>query len=405
MPGLVFEIFEVELQNVLYNLYDPVYLPEPNLFPVFQLDPGQGLDSLRAKIVTEIEGLKSSTGYPQPTKSDLLYEILTSRFIRGLSQEKAAEQLGLSTRHLRRKQNEAIHALATRVWHTHLALEEPASPVEVPSAPVIGENDSWTELMTREMEVLHKNAPETGADSADLLRRVVALAAYLPDNDQIDLVVAQAQAVIKIPVHPTVLQQMMLTLIGHILNTGYRGQVLLACSEDAESVSVCLELKGQPQPVLNLEPILALASVLGAKLDTQQDGANFTIRLIFQKVRRVSVLVVDDNSQVVQLYQRYTTNTRYDIAHVTSGAGLLERLAVAPADILMIDILLPDIDGWELLLQLRQNPTTASTPVIICSVLGNEEMAQTLGASRYLSKPIHRRSLLTALDEISASRW
>ena len=157
--------------------------------------------------------------------------------------------------------------------------------------------------------------------------------------------------------------------------------------------------------MLDIGPIRALASVLGAELDTQQAGADFTIRLVFQKVRRVSVLVVDDNSQVVQLYQRYTANTRYDIAHVTSGAGLLERLAVTPVDILMIDILLPDIDGWELLLQLRRNAVTASTPVIICSVLGNEEMAHRLGAARYLPKPIDRRSLLTAFDDISVGRW
>jgi hypothetical protein len=43
--------------------------------------------------------------------------------------------------------------------------------------------------------------------------------------------------------------------------------------------------------------------------------------------------------------------------------------------------------------------------VIICSVLGNEEMARSLGAARYLSKPIDCKTLLNALDDISAGLW
>jgi CheY-like chemotaxis protein len=398
MADWVMEVFEVELQNLLYNLYDPGYAASPDFYAVLRVDPALGLDGLRAKILDAIDSLKTNTGFSQPTKSDLLYEILTARFIQGLSQEKAAEQLHMSSRHLRRKQNEAVHALASRLWQA--AQTPPAAQRADPGA----QGKAWTDMMVSELEVLHKNAPATTADAAETLQRAADLAAYLPGSERIQLRVRPCQVEIKLPIHPTVLQQMILNLIGKICQSGYSGEVQLACARGENGAEVIIALAHQPQgPRLELGQIEALAGALGAVLETRQETSGDTILLALPQERRVTVLVVDDNSQVVQLYQRHTAKTRYEITHVTSGSGLIERLETNPVDILMIDILLPDIDGWELLLQLRHNPHTARIPVVICSVLGNEEMARKLGAAFYLPKPIDRQALLAALDAISAA--
>jgi CheY-like chemotaxis protein len=60
--------------------------------------------------------------------------------------------------------------------------------------------------------------------------------------------------------------------------------------------------------------------------------------------------------------------------------------------------MMPRVDGWELLARLRQHPITAEIPVIICSVLADEELAHSLGATAVVRKPVTKQAFLTALD-------
>jgi len=61
---------------------------------------------------------------------------------------------------------------------------------------------------------------------------------------------------------------------------------------------------------------------------------------------------------------------------------------------------MPREDGWDVLQQLRTSPATVSTPVIICSVLSQPQLAVSLGASAVLSKPLSREALLTAIGQV-----
>lgn len=63
---------------------------------------------------------------------------------------------------------------------------------------------------------------------------------------------------------------------------------------------------------------------------------------------------------------------------------------------------MPQIDGWEILGRLRNHPQTHHIPVIVCTILSQEEMALTLGASGFIHKPISRQNLLTELDHQAA---
>ncbi len=63
--------------------------------------------------------------------------------------------------------------------------------------------------------------------------------------------------------------------------------------------------------------------------------------------------------------------------------------------------MMPDMDGWEALGRLRQHPLTQHVPVIICTILYEQELALSLGASGYLRKPFTREAFLAALDQLS----
>jgi len=70
---------------------------------------------------------------------------------------------------------------------------------------------------------------------------------------------------------------------------------------------------------------------------------------------------------------------------------------IRPAAII-VDIMLPGVDGWELLGRLRENPKLGSVPVIISTILPYEQLASALGAAEFLPKPVSRKVLLSALD-------
>jgi CheY-like chemotaxis protein len=62
--------------------------------------------------------------------------------------------------------------------------------------------------------------------------------------------------------------------------------------------------------------------------------------------------------------------------------------------------MMPEVDGWEVLQTLRMRPQTATTPVIICSVINDPELAYSLGASLVLPKPVSRDKVLSALRQL-----
>ena len=93
------------------------------------------------------------------------------------------------------------------------------------------------------------------------------------------------------------------------------------------------------------------------------------------------------------------TSTVVGVRVVQTGNGVegletIRRLRPAAA---LLDIRLPDIDGWEVLEQLRGDPATRSVPVIIASILDEKSRGLAAGASEYLIKPVAREDLLAAL--------
>jgi CheY-like chemotaxis protein len=66
-----------------------------------------------------------------------------------------------------------------------------------------------------------------------------------------------------------------------------------------------------------------------------------------------------------------------------------------------LDAMLPGTDGWELLGRLREHPSTRHIPIIICTILPQEQLAHTLGAAGFLRKPVKQEEFLKLLDQLA----
>jgi CheY-like chemotaxis protein len=80
------------------------------------------------------------------------------------------------------------------------------------------------------------------------------------------------------------------------------------------------------------------------------------------------------------------------------GAPALRLAAELQPRLITIDVMMPNLDGWEVLQRLKTTPETAHIPVVVCSVLHEPELALAMGASDYLTKPVQQADLLAVLE-------
>jgi two-component system phosphate regulon response regulator PhoB len=112
---------------------------------------------------------------------------------------------------------------------------------------------------------------------------------------------------------------------------------------------------------------------------------------------RPQVLVVDDEPDLLELAHYNLTQTGYDVACVTSGEEALAHVRAHQPDLVILDLLLPGVDGWEVCKILKRDPRTAAIPIMMLTARSEEADMVTgleLGADDYLTKPFSPRVLL-----------
>ncbi len=113
------------------------------------------------------------------------------------------------------------------------------------------------------------------------------------------------------------------------------------------------------------------------------------------------VLAIDDDMQVIGLYERYLHPQGYQVIPLTDPSQAVERVKQIRPFAVTLDIMMPGIDGWQVLDNLKGDPDTRNIPVIICSIVEELEKGFNLGATDYLVKPILEEDLVNALDRLN----
>jgi CheY-like chemotaxis protein len=113
--------------------------------------------------------------------------------------------------------------------------------------------------------------------------------------------------------------------------------------------------------------------------------------------------VIDDDPTARELMATYLTDEGFAVETAASGiSGLRRARELRPAAIIL-DILMPDIDGWTVLAALKGEPELADIPVVIVTIVDEQRSGIALGASDYLTKPIDRERLLAILSRLRAA--
>ena len=396
-----FDGFKGELRDALVHLYDPDYLPSDLLAAVVGSSPQDGPVPVQSAVLQMIDGMKPGPDVPSGARAHRTYDSLHHRFVLKLTQEQTAERMNISVRQIRRVQREATHTLARLLWEHSLAREASKAGTSPEESPSDAQMLDWRSQVKQDVTALQRGSPGAVANVGETLRTAVDLERLLAVARGVRVRTGTVTSGLVAPIHPSALRQVLIMAIGQtIRHTSSPG--LITASAGCEDGSIQITLNGTPTAG-DIPPdgslIGELLASLGGSVEVDLDRQRTILRVTLPSAGEVTVLIVDDNLDLVHYFRRCTAGTRYRIIHDADGSSMLETVRSAVPDIIVLDIMLPDVDGWELLAQLYEQPETRPIPVIVCSVIREEELALALGAATYLPKPVEPREFLRALDQ------
>jgi len=115
------------------------------------------------------------------------------------------------------------------------------------------------------------------------------------------------------------------------------------------------------------------------------------------------ILIADDRSEVVELVKVTLEGEGYRTIEASDGREALEKIRKEKPNLILLDIVMPKMDGFEVLSKLKNDSQTKDTPVIMLTAQGqkvDQEKGRRLGARDYITKPFSLSHLLNKIEEI-----
>jgi CheY-like chemotaxis protein len=381
------EEFEQQVRACLQHLYDMTELQQQPL--VRQLLPDtpalQRGQAFRRLIFRLLEALAPDT--TAGSRQDRIYQILTLRYVEGQPNHEVSRRLSLSERQYYREYSRALQAITYLLWE-QVNAQRPAMSVQ------------------SELQRAAASAESTSVDPADLLARVVEatqnlaeargirVRIHLPDpTPELTFFNVQAARQLLIMFLYQAIQRHAAHTPLDIFGALEPGHFVIRLPRPDAAPDLPNDLEQHPA-------FQELLRTLGGTISfNEADPSEAVIRLPAQQNL---VLIIDDNPDAISLLQRYLGHTFPSVAAQQAEEGLEMARARKPW-LIILDVMLPTMDGWEVLQNLKNHPDTHTIPVLVCSVLDTPDMALALGADGFLKKPPDQVEFLNTLAHWKAS--
>ena len=173
---------------------------------------------------------------------------------------------------------------------------------------------------------------------------------------------------------------------------------------------------------LGLHLVQRLAKLLGVHIEvTSEEGRGSTFSLVFDEAENAPVgttsdaqveasgdgtrlvLVIDDHQEAREIIRADLVDDGFRVAMAATGKEGLEKAESLKPAVIVLDILMPGMDGWQVLRALRRHPSLARTPVVICSILDEVPRGAELAIAAWLNKPIAGEDLRRVLKGLVRS--
>ena len=390
-PGFVGHI-----RDVLAHLYDYPYLQRhplaDELRPADHLSPQESMLSLRATILEAIEEMNPGPDVPLRSLRGRAYNVLDLYYVEGLTIGEVARDLAVSDRQVYRELRRAEGMLATLLW--------PRRQSAIGADQDLANGSSRVGLILQEADRLRSEEAEMEAQA--LLDGAMAAVRRLAKRHAVRLEVTGVSGVGLVVTDRQIARQALVAMLSHAVKSAQpHTTVTLLVEPYGNGVRVRISFQLQDRTSSN-GPFPAIARAFITQLGGQCSGEvdqRGRARLVFTLGTRpgATVLVIDDHEGLQQLFRRYLAGEAYQLIAASDGREGLRLAKENTPDVVVLDVMMPQQDGWEILQGLQSQENTRNIPTIVCSVLDDPELAYSLGAVAYLAKPVSRSQLLAAL--------
>ncbi|WP_322791316.1 ATP-binding response regulator [Bellilinea sp.] len=393
------EKFAALFKDLISHLNDPTIM---ETHPLSQYFPAADSDSstpraraIQQLILQEIEQLRPPGKDPQFESAVWRpYLILYKRYVLGETPREIANSLYIGDRQFRRDHSRALQALSSRIWERYFVPKADQKTAEQPTA----ENEF----------VLHFER----LDLAEVLRSLEAILSQRLQSEQILLHLHIPPYPLPVSADRVLLRQMVLSLINYGLQMCSADRIEIGIERDPRLTSIQIKFETDENWESVREESRHLLSYIRTwgermyvSIEEQYPPPGWkgqvSLSLIFPSAKHRTILVVDDQAVALKMFERYLSHTGLQVIGLNDPEQTLQVASHLQPDLIILDVMMPRLDGWEVLQSLQSNPSTRKIPVLVCSAWDEPELAYSLGAAAFLKKPLLQRTLLDVLYQLN----
>ncbi len=389
------EDFEENMRDLLVNLYDYLKLIDN---PVAQRlaagsPGGDRAQTARRMVLAAIEDMKSETSAQLTSRQNRLYNILLLRYVEEQPTNEILGQLALSERQYYREHQRAIQTISRILWDRHYS--DAASQPEAPST------------LIQELDYLQFAARNRAFDPTEVILSAIQATRVIAEQKSLSMSLEEARDEIALNVALPVFRQFFILILNRLIESTKEGgmiEVALRARASEPIIEVSsnklIPSYGTFLDVLQTDVAFReLKKRLNADLRASGDDVD-PAGIILRFDREVhKILVVDDNPDTISLFKRYLANLPCQLLSAQDEKDAIAIARQTPLAFIILDIMLPEKDGWQILQTYKSHPMTEHIPVLICSVLEMKDLAASLGADGYIKKPPSRDEFLAVLRQ------
>ncbi len=394
-----------ELRSALAHLDEPLRLenhPLTRRIPFVAEAPEVSRGRLlRRTLRLAIESLDPGPGVPVNAPEARAYQVLYRYAIAKQGMPAIATELDIGDRQAYRELREAIAALATTLFEDAFLAEQMPTPAtaqaRMRAARVREEVERLSGEQSQDIDLSQLVAAV--AESGRRLAAERGVAIRLLDE-------APGQHV---GVNRVMLRQALLNLLSHLVRAQRGGEIELHLHRSGTAVTIDFTYDRQAAPSsLRPDDPQSVASHLFASLGlhwnhAQESDGRARVTVHIPLVQERSLLIVDDNQGLITLLRRNLRGQPYEVHEATDAEQAVEMVERLRPDIVILDVMMPGRDGWEVLQALRASEAGRRATIIICSVINDPQLSAALGADAFLHKPVDKAKLLRVLAQAVAS--
>jgi CheY-like chemotaxis protein len=396
-------ILEESVRDCLAHLYDYTFLQDHPLVHMLVPDVQSSVSRVQAfqeLILSAIDRLKPPDQSSPHTKDSRLYSILNLRYQQQQQVQYVLRQLNLGERQFYRDYAKAVQAL------THILEELSLKTLQKNDPPAFADTKLMDTTASMYAELKRTQRQNSGAfvNAEVFFQNILMAVKGLSERCSSVVTIQCHETIIPPSLDQTCLRQIIIWMTSQLLTQSPSNSCfVISFSTNDSTARVTFSWQGELSAESNHHlfeerhrTFEALLTTLAANIYARKDAQNTSI-VLDVPLQQQSILIIDDNPDVIGLFRHYVNGEAYQMFIAYDGVQAITLAREIRPKMIILDVLMPDQDGWDILRHLKNHPTTFDTPVVICSILDVSDLALLLGADGFLQKPPSEAEFLDML--------